>query len=206
LAGPHAAAASPSALSELIKFAISMAVMAASPPLLPTLPPARSSACVGGWVGGGGGAHTDVPFMKRHTLAAGCLVALTCYGLTVLLLVIDASTLCQHTRVMQALPRHTTLDDHSTKAGDAPYSCLPSPHLLHCVTGQHTKHNRDTCTASKQVQQQVRLVPLMVCMVEQTDTTRNGPIQTWGHRHCHVATLHCWTRTLPSQHFTPPGN
>lgn len=44
LAGPHAGAARPSARSELIRFAISMAVMAASPPLLPTLPPARSRA------------------------------------------------------------------------------------------------------------------------------------------------------------------
>lgn len=47
LAGPQAGAASPSALSEAIRFAISMAVMAASPPLLPTFPPALSRACVG---------------------------------------------------------------------------------------------------------------------------------------------------------------
>jgi hypothetical protein len=45
-AGPQAGAARPSERSEAMRLAISIAVMAASPPLLPTLPPARSSACM----------------------------------------------------------------------------------------------------------------------------------------------------------------
>ncbi len=44
ISGHQAGAALPSALSVLSRFAISMAVTAASPPLLPVLPPARSRA------------------------------------------------------------------------------------------------------------------------------------------------------------------
>lgn len=44
MSGHQAGAALPSALSVFSRFAISMAVTAASPPLLPVLPPARSRA------------------------------------------------------------------------------------------------------------------------------------------------------------------
>jgi hypothetical protein len=152
LAGPHAAAARPSALSELIRLAISMAVMAASPPLLPTLPPARSSACVCG-----GGGHTRVNSQHKGTETTHAreqnkasviqqLVCCTCGTAATAVqppCCLPLRGICNGC-TMQQVDRHMALDSHSTGAGHAPTKlpATPSPAPWCHMSAHQTQQGR----------------------------------------------------------------
>lgn len=114
-----------------MRLPISMAVAAASPPLLPTLPPARSSACTRGpaaddWVewepAGGGRAVTRL--QHRPVLVASAAVPAHC-----------CTAAKQHQAVSCSAHTPTT---PALSPKPAPHPLCP-PHLLHRVTGEDTE-------------------------------------------------------------------
>lgn len=120
LAGPHAGAARPSARRSPMRLAISMAVMAASPPLLPTLPPARSSACADCVGSGRAGVMGAVPRVaKAKASGRGC---------------------CCFARVCVCERPSQERRVHATPRVSPPSAAAARHNLLHGVAGEHAKH------------------------------------------------------------------
>lgn len=126
-------AALPSARSLRMRLPISTAVTAASPPLLPTLPPARSMACaargsehVSGRCQRSGSAAQSSTWWGSQQLPAHQASGLQPAG-------------CFHQPGASHCARAAACSVPCDRAGQG--AGEERPHLLHCVAGQHSKHD-----------------------------------------------------------------